>query len=407
MATGEKTEVVCSKCHKPMLLEQNFYTSRRSDVYPNGYVDECKKCFTMHINIREPSSFLGLLEKINVPYIESEWNSLAEKYGNNPKTTSTAIFGRYIAKMKLKQFAKYSFEDTERFVAEEHMREIRAKAEKLNQINKYRDALDEGKVTDNIEDLGLDLSLLSDLEIKELMKKPEQLFDPSEYMASDDNLTREDKSYLLNKWGKTYTIPECIKLEKLCLEMMDSYDIRTASHIDYLLKICRVSLKIDQALECNDIDGFQKMTKVYDLLMKSAKFTAAQNKEMNDDYTDAIGVIVGMCEERGFIPKYHNNERQDVVDATLADMNGYMRNLIMSEMNLGNMIEIYLQKMKQEESKKEDEMDESDDDDVILLKANEEAMLEDEDYEEFNEMLEDDIEMDEETLRKSGTYYGE
>ena len=35
-----KREAVCSKCHKPMLLEQNFYTTKRKDVYENGYVDE-------------------------------------------------------------------------------------------------------------------------------------------------------------------------------------------------------------------------------------------------------------------------------------------------------------------------------------------------------------------------------
>ena len=43
----------------------------------------------------------------------SKWNVLVEKYGNNPKTTPTAIFGRYIAKMKLKQFSKYTYADTE------------------------------------------------------------------------------------------------------------------------------------------------------------------------------------------------------------------------------------------------------------------------------------------------------
>mgnify|MGYP001336760091 CR=1 FL=1 len=397
-----KEEIVCKKCNKPMQKEQNFYTSRRTDLYPGGWVDECKKCFTMHLNIYEPSSFLSLLEKIDVPYIKSEWDTIVDKHGNNPKTTSTAIFGRYIAKMKLKQFGKYKFIDTEKFVEAEEMKRLQEKSEKLAQINRYRDALDNGEVIGNIQELGLDLSVLSEDEIRELLKKPEELFDPSEYLSFDDNLTKEDKQYLLTKWGKTYSILECIKLEKLYNEMMESYDIRTASHIDYLLKICRVSLKIDQALECNDIDGFQKMTKVYDLLMKSAKFTAAQNKELSSDYTDSVGIIVAMCEEKGFIPKYHI-ERQDVVDITLNDMNGYLRKLVMNEMNLGNMIEIYLQKMQQEENREEGVLEESEEDGIIIISEKENEMfLKDEDFEDYNQLIEEEEILDEEMLKKSG-----
>lgn len=399
MVETKAKERKCSKCGKLMREDQNFYVSKRLDLYPpDGVVDECKKCFTMHINIHEPSSFLGLLEKIDIPYIEAEWNTFVERYGDNPKTTPTAIFGRYLAKMKLKQFNKYSFKDTERFVEENKMRELRAKAEKLAQINKYRDAQASGATLENLQEI--DLSNLTEEEKEELFKKPEELFEPEEINTDFDELTKEDKQYLLQKWGRTYTIPECIKLEKLYNEMIESYDIRTASHFDYLLKICRVSLKIDQALEVNDIDGFQKMTKIYDLLMKSAKFTAAQNKEQSDDYTDAVGVLVSLCEEQGFIPKYHDDERQDIVDYTLKDMNDYMRKLVMNEMNLGNMIEVYLQKMLQEENKEEDEM--TDEDDVVILSEKEQELIQDSDYEEFNNMVEEEAELDEEMLKKSG-----
>lgn len=400
----EKKEKVCSKCRKPMLLEQNFYKTPLTEKYEDGYLDECKKCFTMHINIREPASFLHLLEAVDVPYIESEWNALVEKYGNNPKTTSTAIYGRYIAKMKLRQFSKYTYADTEKFVEEAKMRDLRDRAAKLAEINKYRDALESGEAVDNIQTLGLDLSVLDEDELRELMMKPEEMFDFDPGVEAEAVLTKEDKEYLVRKWGKTYTVPECIRLEKLYNEMMSSYDIRTASHIDYLLKICRISLKIDQALEVNDIDGFQKMSRVYDLLMKSAKFTAAQNKDGASDHTDSIGMIVSRIEkEQGFIPRYHS-ERQDVVDATLADMNKFTRDLIMSELNLGNMIEVYLQKMQMEENKEEDVLDD-DDDDLIILTEKEAELLKDEDFEEYNDMLEEEREIDEEMLRKSGESY--
>lgn len=402
--TTVRKEKVCSKCRKPMLLEQNFYKTPLTEKYEDGYLDECKKCFTMHINIREPGSFLHLLEAVDVPYIESEWDTLVEKYGNNPKTTSTAIYGRYIAKMKLRQYSKYTYADTEKFVEEAKMRDLRDRASKLAEINKYRDALDSGEAVENIQSLGLDLSVLDEDELREIMMKPEEMFDFDPGIEAEAVLTKEDKEYLVRKWGRTYTVPECIKLEKLYNEMMSSYDIRTASHIDYLLKICRISLKIDQSLEVNDIDGFQKMSRVYDLLMKSAKFTAAQNKDAASDYTDSVGMIVSRIEEeQGFVPRYHS-ERQDVVDATLADMNKFTRDLIMSELNLGNMIEVYLQKMQMEENKEEDVLDD-DDDELIILTEKEAELLKDEDFEEYNDMLEDEREIDEEMLRKSGESY--
>jgi hypothetical protein len=77
------------------------------------------------------------------------------------------------------------------------------------------------------------------------------------------------------KWGKAYKPDEWIELEKLYKEMEESYDIQTAGHKDTLKLICKTSLKANQLIDMGDIEGYQKMSKVYDTLMKSGKFTAA------------------------------------------------------------------------------------------------------------------------------------
>ena len=85
--------------------------------------------------------------------------------------------------------------------------------------------------------------------------------------ADDDfnlELTDEDRRYLRLKWGKAYKPEEWIRLEQLYNEMMDSYDIQSAGHIDYLILICKTSLKANQLIDMGDIEGFQKMSKVYD-----------------------------------------------------------------------------------------------------------------------------------------------
>jgi hypothetical protein len=81
------------------------------------------------------------------------------------------------------------------------------------------------------------------------------------------------------------------------------------------------------------------MIKMYDALMKSGKFTAAQNKAENGDYIDSVSELVALCEKDGFIPRYYTDGPQDKVDRTIQDLQGYTRNLIMEEQNLGEMIE--------------------------------------------------------------------
>lgn len=399
-AVADKVMKTCAKCKKSMDQKTNYYK------YKNGtYHDFCKKCFTMHMNVRETSTIIPMLEELDLPFIEHEWTSLVDKYADNPKTTSTAIFGRYVAKMKLSQFSQYSFKDTGKFVEDARMRELKERAEKFARINKYREAKDSGDIPDELKDV--DLSVLDEKElidligaenINSLSLNPEGSL-TSPVVSLIDSLTHEDKIYLFTKWGKTYTINECIRLEKLYNEMLESYDIRTASHKDYLLKICRVSLKIDQSLEVNDVDGFHKMSRVYDLLMKSAKFTAGSNKNENDDNSESVSYLVSICEEEGFIEKYYT-ERPDIVDITLNDNKAYLNKLVMNEMNLGNMIELHLQKMLQEQDKEEDEMDE--DDDIVIVSQEEEVDLTTEDYEDFGEMVEEEIELTEELLKKSG-----
>jgi hypothetical protein len=59
------------------------------------------------------------------------------------------------------------------------------------------------------------------------------------------------------------------------------------------------------------------MVKMYDMLMKSGKFTASQNKGENGDAVDSISEIVSICEKEGFIPRYYVDGPQDKVDRTI------------------------------------------------------------------------------------------
>jgi hypothetical protein len=140
------------------------------------------------------------------------------------------------------------------------------------------------------------------------------------------------------------------------------------------------------------------MSKVYDTLMKSAKFTAAQNKAESGEYVSAIDEFILMCEREGFIPRYYVSEPKDKPDETLADMRNYTHRLVTEEMNLGNLIENAARTMAREEAKEEDE-DTTDIEDLDMM-AVEEEVLNDGDFLEHYEFIEQQQHEDEEAMRE-------
>jgi hypothetical protein len=135
------------------------------------------------------------------------------------------------------------------------------------------------------------------------------------------------------------------------------------------------------------------MSKVYDQLMKSGKFTAQQNKAENGEFVDSISELVALCEEQGFIPRYYTDGPQDKVDRTLEDLKSYTRTLVTEEMNLGNLIESAVKQIAIEKEKAEDE-DVDDNEDLFedkLFAEDSDNFIKAEDMEEWNE-LEDEME---------------
>ena len=136
------------------------------------------------------------------------------------------------------------------------------------------------------------------------------------------------------------------------------------------------------------------MSKVYNDLMKSGKFTAAQNKANEGEVLNSISELVLICEKEGFIPRYYSEGPNDRVDETLLDLKNYTHSLVVEEMNLGNLIENAVKQMAQEEAKEEDEDIEEE------LSYDELNELKDEDFEEYREFLEEEELSDEEILKQ-------
>lgn len=385
----------CEKCNRTMNGTE-FYSSNNLEKYPNdGKFPVCKKCMTMHVDNWNPDTYLWILQEADVPYVPDEWNKLMEKYGRDPQSmTGMTILGRYLSKMKLKQFKDYRWKDTE-FLQQ-------MANNKLEQTMK-RQGYDAQQIATAIEKSSI---AIPEGELKEPVYAPPPNAPTEDYFAQQSgeveqelDLTDEDRTYLRLKWGKTYKPEEWVKLEQLYEEMMASYDIQGAGHKDTLKLICKTSLKANQLIDIGDIEGFQKMSKVYDSLMKSGKFTAAQNKAELGEFVDSIGELIELCEKEGYIERYYVEQPHDKVDLTIQDMQRYTRTLIEDETNISTMVEKALRENAKEDEEKAKNVESDIVDDADLSIEELEKTIKDSDYADFEEFKEQESAQDNEFLQ--------
>lgn len=393
---------ICQKCGKMMDENAKFYQ------YKDGRKTElCKNCLTMHIDNFDPNTFLWLLEKMDVPYIPEEWDTLRDRaFAKNPNLNGMSVFGKYLSKMKLKQWMNYGWADTEKLNSLRAAKTAEQEQEKKAYEDSLKEQYEKGDITESEYKTLVSTSTLNNEYINRPMDIPKSDYNQQDKYFSENSemveeqvqkaineLTDDDKLAMAMKWGSLYTPAEWIDLEKDYQNMMNSFDIQDADTINTLILICKTNLKINQALDANDIEGFQKLSRVSESLRKSAKFTAAQNKEQKNDYVDSVGELVSMCEKDGFIPRYVTDIPQDKVDLTLKDMKSYLYKLVTQDLGFGKQIEDALKKiqLQKEMEKKENPPITSQEEEL------DQETLIDQDYEEFYNSVQQQKQQDQES----------
>ena len=378
---------VCLKCGKTMDEATQFYTYKNGDK-----TSMCKKCLTMHIDNKDPETFLWILKDMDVPYVPAEWNVLYERaYAKDKnKINGMSVIGKYLSKMKLKQWKEYGWEDTEKLKVLNEEKEKLQQAERAKFEEDVQRQYDNGEINEAQYRTFMSAATQEEKYVESMTwgEEPKgadnpyqenNFIDESLLTGPAAQLTDDDKIYLAMKWGRLYQPGDWIELEKNYNEMMNS--------INTLILLCKTNLKMNQAIDCGDVEGFQKLSKVSESLRKSAKFTAAQNKEQKNDYVDSVGELVAMCEREGFIPRFATDIPQDKVDLTLKDMNSYVHKLVTQDLGFGQQIEDALKKIQIQQQMNEAE-------ETAAMMDGETPELIDEDYEEFYNSIEEQKELD-------------
>ena len=230
----------CSKCRKTM-GDVNFYQ------YKNGEKCElCKSCLTMHINNFEPETFLWLLEKFDVPYIPAEWNILRDRaYQKDPyKMNGMSVFGKYLSKMKLKQWKAYSWADTDRLSAEaEEKAKLYGQPQEIaeEQLKQMEEAYHNGEINEaqwltykEINKPEPDFTIMQGGAVTttrdggDAYPVNDNPFEKVELPNIGNELTQEDKIYLAMKWGQLYSAADWVTLEEQYKQYEQSFDLHNA-----------------------------------------------------------------------------------------------------------------------------------------------------------------------------------
>ena len=374
--------------------EIKFYT------YRDGTKTEmCKDCLTMHIDNFDPNTFLWLLEKMDVPYIPGEWNALRDKaFAKNPdKMNGMSVFGKYLSKMKLKQWNQYRWADSEKAqaIAEEKQRVKSAQKKQSDEI--FEKELKEKFEAGEISEAEYKTMMSTPTQNKEYVPKTsaeldaqfhnpfqEQQFAQIDLPNPAADLTEDDMKYLAMKWGTLYKPQEWIDLEKDYTQMTNSFDIQDADTINSLIIICKLNLKANQALDMGDYEGFAKLNRELANQRKLANFAAAQRKkEEKNDFVDSVGELVAYCEKNGGqIPRFELDAPVDIIDTVIKDLKEYTKSLIYSDTALARQIEEYIKKKEIVDQQKKDREEAKD-------KGLEAPEMSDEDFLEYSNSLEE------------------
>lgn len=351
---------ICVKCaqSKP---ETKFFKKKDGTRH-----ELCRDCLTALIDNRNPDTFLWILEDFDVPYVEKLWVKMTnEVYLADPANFGPdSVIGRYIRTMKMTQWCNYGFKDSDKLNASMVQKIEDAEGTRLQTFgettDEYRERLKKELEAGEISEAKYRTLMVEDLDEEQfdyegkespLSKPPENpgfiipVVEMNEATVRDQ-LTEEDIRYLALKWGTNYKPTEWVTMEESYQQYAAENDLN-ADRESTLRKICKTSLKMDQALDTGDINAYKNLSVVFDQLRKSGKFTEAQNQEEVTRDLDSIGELVAFVErEGGVIPCYYDpiDYPQDKIDFIIKDMQHYVTKLVKEDLGLGNLIESFIEK---------------------------------------------------------------
>lgn len=315
----------CPQCRKTM-DEKNFFKTRRTDKHPSGFLPECKTCISLKVDDGDLMTFLPILKEIDVPYIPAKWRELVQK----KPAGGPSIIGKYVSMMRMNQYKKYYWADTENLVEQERTALIAAfKQDDLTESEAELRA-DQAQTLGDIQ--GSQMKTMTNV-------PPAAAIYGLTPETSKFGLTQEEIDDLKLRWGEDYTEDQYQQLEQLFTDMQEAYIIQDPIAISNAKMICKLTVKMNRFLDIDDVESSSKISRQLDTFIKTANLAPVQQKDRQQT-TFAISQLAFLVErEGGFIPEFYIEQPNDKIDQILADMQTYTEHLVHGEPNIAEMVE--------------------------------------------------------------------
>ena len=169
-----------------------------------------------------------------------------------------------------------------------------------------------------------------------------QLQDEDRVYDALPQLKEAERRRLQIKWGPNYDDQQILYLENLHKGIVNSAGIVGALHEDQILKLCKVSLIIEEKIRAGM--DFDKDLKSYDSLCKQAGITTEAIKDGTE--FGSAGEVFAYLEKLGFAPKYYDGAVRDEVDKSMKIMMYWGRYLYINETGIAEEISERINQLK-------------------------------------------------------------
>ena len=141
------------------------------------------------------------------------------------------------------------------------------------------------------------------------------------------------------KWGAQYSFAELIQLEQMYSSSMETFDINQPIQVDALKKVCKVSVKVDQALLVGDSKEYKDYMGAYAQVTKLAKVDEMIESSQSD-IIRTISDLANHVEQSGFKLKFYDGANRDIVDKTIHIMKDHLRTLVLESTGLDTTLDM-------------------------------------------------------------------
>lgn len=155
-------------------------------------------------------------------------------------------------------------------------------------------------------------------------------------------LREQQYKKLKTKWGYQYDDEELEYLENLHQGLLNSQNIVGALNEDQALKLCKLSLIIEQKIRAGQ--DISKDLKAYSDLSELANLTVQAVKDAND--FSSVGEIFAYLEKKGWKNEYYDDTTRDEIDFTIKDIKNWLRYLYVNETGVAEEIEQRIENLK-------------------------------------------------------------